>query len=229
MDPVRPESGLRAPQHAQLDRERTWSDETTHAVHESLTLRAEFVHEGDPSDIMWTIAAYESPVGARRGHATATAATPVEIMRVLLDTLASGDAAQTAIGSQVSERTIVKATQPLVDAGWEHTVDGRWIRWHTPGEHAVGIQFDAFVAQQPDGRLPAWTIWGGVTVHQPTWALHFSAHATAAVLQDLAFELANGLVQRPSAARTRQSHLASPAQAPATPTASARGRTRSAT
>ncbi|GGU41532.1 DUF317 domain-containing protein [Streptomyces violascens] len=133
---------------------RTWSDETTHAVHESLTLRAEFVHEADPDDIVWTIAAYESPVGERRWHATATATTPVAIMCILLDPLASGDAAQTAVGSQVSEKTITQATQPLTDAGWEHTVDGRWVRWHAPGEHAPASSSTPSAPSGPTVRCP---------------------------------------------------------------------------
>lgn len=215
--------------HAEWEKWRTWSDETTHAVHESLTLRAEFVHEADPDDTLWTIATYESPVGERLWHATATATTPVEIMRVLLDALASGDATQTAIGSQVSEKTITTATQPLSDSGWEYTVDERWIRWRAPGEQAAGIEFDAFAAERPDGLLPAWTIWGGGTVHQPTWALGFSAHASAAVLGDLTFEMANGLVQRSTATPPRRPHLTTHTQAPAprpTSTPSAPGRHR---
>ncbi|WP_373301038.1 hypothetical protein [Streptomyces violascens] len=67
--------------------------------------------------------------------------------------------------------------------------------------------------------MPAWTVWGGTTVHQPTWALRFSAHASATVLQDLTFELANGLVHRPSAGPPRQSRLTYP-QTPAPPTTS---------
>ncbi|WP_413754532.1 DUF317 domain-containing protein [Streptomyces sp. R-74717] len=109
-------------------------------------MRAEFVHEADPDDTHWKIAAYKSPVGERLWHATAITTVPVEIMRVLLDSLASADAAEIAAGSQVSEATIGEATRPLADAGWEHTVDGRWIRWQAPGDHPAGIQLDAFAA-----------------------------------------------------------------------------------
>jgi hypothetical protein len=196
---------------------RTWSDETTHAVHESLTLRAEFVHEVGPRDTNWTIAAYESPVGERLWHATVTASPPVEIVRTLLDTLASGDAWEMAVGSQVSEKTIAEATRPLASAGWEHTVDGRWIRWEAPGEDAAGVQFDAFAAEQPNSPLPTWTVWGGNAVHQPTWALHFSPYTPAAVLQDLTFELALGQGRRqvPAAATPRRAMLTPQAPAPA--------------
>lgn len=201
--------------HGEWEKWRTWSDETTHAVHESLALRVEFVHEAGPDDAQWKVAAYESPIGERLWHATATATTPVEIMDVLLDSLAAGDAVQTAVGSQVSEKTITTATQPLVDAGWKHTVDGRWIRWHSPDEHAAGVQFDAFAAERRNSPLPAWTVWGGATVHRPIWALHFSAHASATVLQGLSFGLANGLAQSPSTAPPRQTQLTTPAQVPA--------------
>ncbi|MCX4884672.1 DUF317 domain-containing protein [Streptomyces sp. NBC_00847] len=118
-------------------------------------MRAEFVHEADPDDAQWKIAAYESPVGERVWHATATTTVPVEIMRVPLDSLASADAAQIAAGSQVSEATIGEATRPLADAGWEHTVDSRWIRRQAPGDDPAGVQFDAFDAHCHRGALPA--------------------------------------------------------------------------
>ncbi|MEU9191651.1 DUF317 domain-containing protein [Streptomyces hundungensis] len=55
-----------------------------------------------------------------------------------------------------------------------------------------GVQFDAFAAQNPNGLLPAWTTWGGHAVHQPTWAIQLSAHVPAALVQDIAFEMAEG-------------------------------------
>ncbi|MER5820733.1 DUF317 domain-containing protein [Streptomyces mirabilis] len=70
--------------------------------------------------------------------------------------------------------------------------DGRWIQWKAPDDEPAGVQFDAFAAQKSHRLLPTWTMWGGNDVHQPTWALHFSANTPAAVLQDLAFELAEG-------------------------------------
>ncbi|MFE1836514.1 DUF317 domain-containing protein [Streptomyces sviceus] len=189
--------------HGEWEKWRTWSDDTTHAVHESLVLRAEFVHEADPDDTQWKIAAYESPVGERLWHATATTTVPVEIMRVLLDSLASADAAEIAAGSQVSEATIGEATRPLFDADWEHTVDGRWVRWQAPGDHPAGVQFDAFAAHAHHSALPAWTVWGGGDADTPRWTLHFSPHAAASVLQDVAFEVAHGLTQQPVTARPR--------------------------
>ncbi|MFD5240728.1 hypothetical protein [Streptomyces tendae] len=129
-------------------------------------------------------------------------------MRVLLDSLASGVASKTAAGSPVSEQTINEATRPLADAGWEHTVDGHWIRWQAPGGHPVGVQFDAFAAQTHPSAPAAWTFWAG-DVHTPSWTLHFSPHAAALVLHGVAFEVANGLTQTAITARTRHHNVIS--------------------
>jgi hypothetical protein len=106
-------------------------------------------------------------------------------MRVLIDSLASADAVEIAPGSQVSEVTISEAMRPLADAGWEHTVDGRWARWQAPGVHSVGVRFDAFAAWAHHGALPTWTFWGGGDANSPRWALLFSPHAAASVLTAL--------------------------------------------
>ncbi|NEB09757.1 DUF317 domain-containing protein [Streptomyces coelicoflavus] len=186
--------------HGAWEKWRTWSDDTTHAVHESLVLRAEFVHEADPGDTQWKIAAYESPVGQRRWHATANTTVPVEIMQALLDSLTSADATEIAAGSQISEATIAEATRPLADAGWKHTIDGRSIRWQAPGDRPVSVQFDAFAAntQQPD--LPAWTVWGDSNSGSQRWTLHFSKHTAATVLQDVAGDMADRYAQPPVSA-----------------------------
>ncbi|RSO06811.1 hypothetical protein DMH15_41900, partial [Streptomyces sp. WAC 06725] len=67
--------------HRDWDKYRTWSDETTVAAHESLTRRAQFTHEAAPKDTAWAFAAYDSPVGERLWHATATARTPAALVR----------------------------------------------------------------------------------------------------------------------------------------------------
>ncbi|ROQ70140.1 uncharacterized protein DUF317 [Streptomyces sp. 840.1] len=197
--------------HGEWEKWRTWPDDTTHAVHESLVLRAEFVHEAEAGDVQWKIAAYESPVGERLWHATATTNVPVEMMRVLLDSLASGDAAEIAAGNQISQVTIEAATRPIADAGWEQTLDGRWIRWQAPGNHPVGVAFDAFAAHAHHSALPAWTIWAGSDPANPRWALRLSPHAAASVLRDVAFELGDQYAVAPAGAQ-RQSglHSASP-------------------
>ncbi|GAA1912793.1 hypothetical protein GCM10009837_41810 [Streptomyces durmitorensis] len=152
-------------------------------------------------------------------HATAV---PVEIMRVLLGSLASTDSAGIAAGSMVSEETIAEATRPLADARWGHTVDGRWIHWQAVEDHPAGVQFDAFTAHSHHSALPAWTFWGGGACTL-RWALHFSTYAPASVLQDVALEVA----QEPVTARTRRMNTLSRTDIRAQPTrraSPARGR-----
>ncbi|MFD9224854.1 DUF317 domain-containing protein [Streptomyces sp. NPDC060064] len=176
--------------HGDWERYRTWDDDSTVANHESLTLRALFDHEAQGRDTKWTLAAYETPVSERLWYATAAAATPAEIVRTMLNSAASESAWGPAA---LTETTITQATRPLADAGWKQTIEGRYIRWEAPGEEATGIQFDAFAAgQKPGSLLPTWTVWGGNAVHQPTWSVELSAHFPAPLLQDIAFELAEG-------------------------------------
>ncbi|WP_330286072.1 DUF317 domain-containing protein [Streptomyces sp. NBC_00576] len=170
---------------------RTWSDDTTHAIHESQTLRIEHVHEAHPRDTAWTVAAYETPVSDRMWHLTATGWTPTPMLQTLLTHLVYGDGWDTVIGSPVTDETVGAATQPLTDAGWKHTVDGRWIRWTNPSEDA-GVQFDAFAAQNPNSPRSAWTVWAGPSIDQLTWAIRASASTPDGLLADLAKEIAHG-------------------------------------
>ncbi|MFF8732785.1 DUF317 domain-containing protein [Streptomyces sp. NPDC015171] len=163
---------------------------TTHAIHESQTLRIERVHEADAREAAWTVAAYETPVSDRMWHLTATATTPAPVLEALLLHLAEGEACDTALGSPVTEKTVTAATQPLTDAGWEHTVDGRWIRWTNPSRDA-GIRFDAFAAHQPNSNLTTWTIWSGPSIDHPTWTVTASPYTPAAMLADLSETLAH--------------------------------------
>lgn len=188
--------------HGEWEKYRTWSDDTTHASHEDLTLRVEFDHEAGPRDTKWTIAAYESPVGDRLWHATATATVPKELMSAFLDCLAEGHAHEGPPLTNVSEQTIVEATRPLAEAVWHSAVEGRQLRWAAPNGHAAGVHFDTFAAQRHDSLLPAWTLWGGNTPHQPDWAIHLSRHTPPAVLQDLTFEAAHGLALRHRSTKT---------------------------
>ncbi|MER7315938.1 MULTISPECIES: DUF317 domain-containing protein [Streptomyces] len=192
--------------HGKWEKWRTWSDETTHAVHESLVMRAEFVHEADPDDAQWKIAAYESPVGERLWHATLTATVPVDIVRALLESLDSADAVEIAAGNVVSEANVWEATRPLFEADWDHSVDGRFIRWQAPGDHSAGVQFDAFAANFRQSDLPMWTFWGEGTADAPEWALTFSTQAAGSVLQDVAVEAA-GRYAAPLASARRQNSL----------------------
>lgn len=198
---------------------RTWSDDTTHAIHESQTLRIERVHEAHPRETAWTVVAYETPVSDRMWHLTATGTTPAPVLQALLHILAEGDAWATAIGSAVDEKTVTAATKPLTDAGWKHTVDGRWIRWTNLSED-VGIQFDAFAAQKLNSPLATWTIWAGPSIDHPTWTITASPYTPGSLLADLTENLAHGTGTRQTnaAPRDRRARLDTtpPAMRPAT-------------
>ncbi|MFE9911459.1 DUF317 domain-containing protein [Streptomyces clavifer] len=178
-------------QHAGLDRERTWSDDTTHAIHEDQTLRIELTHEAPAHATTWVVAAYETPVSDRAWILTATGATPAPMLQELLEHLTYGDGWDPAVATTVDEKTVTTATQPLSDAGWKHTVDGRWIRWTSPAEDA-GMRFDAFAAQHPNHNLATWTIWAGPSIDHPTWTLTASPRTPSPLLADLAENLAQG-------------------------------------
>ncbi|MER6461700.1 DUF317 domain-containing protein [Streptomyces sp. NPDC001228] len=203
--------------HGEWRKWRTWSDHTTHAIHESQTLRIERVHEADPREAAWTMAAYETPVSDRMWHLTATGTTPAPVIQALLLHLAEGEAWDTAVGSPVTEKTVTAATQPLTDAGWEHTVDGRWIRWTNPSRDA-GIRFDAFAAHQPNSNLTTWTIWAGPSIDHPTWTVTASPHTPSSLLAGLSDALAHDTRHTQSTGRARKTPLtiSQPATAPVT-------------
>ncbi|MEU1073519.1 MULTISPECIES: DUF317 domain-containing protein [unclassified Streptomyces] len=167
-------------------------DESTIASHESLTLRLEFEHETGPRDINWTVAAYETPVGDRLWHGTATASTPTAIISALLDTVTTEDVWGRGPSTRVTEADIAKATRPLADAGWKQSIHGRYIAWEAPGPQKGGMLFDAFDIQKADGSLPIWTFWGGHAAHQPVWALRLSTHTPMTLVHDIAFEMTEG-------------------------------------
>ncbi len=175
-------------------------DETTIVNHESLSLRAEFLHEAVHGDNAWTIAAYESPVGERLWHATVTPSTPAEIVRVLLGSLASGDAWGHGTAAAVTEEDLAEASRPLDDAGWPLKVGARLIDWTAPTADTAGLRFDTLIKH--GSVLPAWTVWGGNTPDDPTWAIHLSTHTPTALIQDITFELAHGQGSRQPRRRT---------------------------
>ncbi|MER6274270.1 DUF317 domain-containing protein [Streptomyces sp900105755] len=181
--------------HGEFEKWRTWSDETTHAIHESQTLRIERVHETPAHETAWTVAAYETPVSDRMWVLTATGATPAPVLEELLNHLADGDGWDTVIGAPVDEKMVTAATQPLSDAGWKHTVDGRWMRWTSPTGDA-GIQFDAFTAQHPSQNLATWTVWAGADPERPAWTLTASPHTPSSLLADLSESLVHGTATR---------------------------------
>ncbi|KUO04640.1 DUF317 domain-containing protein [Streptomyces caeruleatus] len=71
------------------------------------------------------------------------------------------------------------------------STDGRWIRWE-PLQGDVGVQFDAFAAQNPHSTLATWTLWSGTSIDRPTWTITASLYTPAALLGGLAETLAHG-------------------------------------
>lgn len=175
--------------HGEFEKWRTWSDQTTHAIHESQTLRIERVHETHARETAWTVAAYETPVSDRMWHLTATGTTPAPVLQNLLIHLADGDGWDTVISAPVDERMVTTATQPLTEAGWKHTLTGHGIRWTSPDGEA-GVRFDPLTTQ--DSQNPAtWTIWAGPDPNRPTWAITASPHTPSPLLADLSETLAH--------------------------------------
>ncbi|MFH8991347.1 DUF317 domain-containing protein [Streptomyces sp. NPDC017940] len=149
------------------------------------------------------------------------------MLQELLDHLADGHGWDTALSAPLDEKTIAAATQPLSDAGWKHTVDGRWIRWTSPAADA-GFQFDAFAAQHSNQTLATWTVWAGPNPDHPTWALTASPHTPSSLLADLAENLAHatGTRRRQTTSREHRTSLdTAPSVIPAVPASPAAGRT----
>ncbi|MFI7356079.1 DUF317 domain-containing protein [Streptomyces avidinii] len=187
--------------NGEWEKYRTWSDGTTIANHESLTLRAEFDHDArHRSDIAWTIAAYESPVGERLWHATAGPTTPALLVRALLESLTTTDPWDQP------------ATEDLDEAGWSQTASTRQVYWQAPNGSA-SLEHDPYAAKHPHSGLPEWTAYGGTDRNRPVWAIQLSPATPPDVLGALAFELASGGTRPPAAplpARP-QASLATPA------------------
>ncbi len=206
--------------HGEFEKWRTWSDETTHAIHESQTLRIERVHETPAHETAWTVAAYETPVSDRMWVLTATGATPAPVLQDLLIHLADGDGWDTPIGAPVDEKMVTSATQPLSDARWKHTVDGRWSRWTSPAGDA-GVQFDAFTAQHPSQNMATWTIWAGPGPDRPTWAITASPHTPSSLLANLSEALAHETGTRQAQATGRGPRTSRATRAPTPPSVAA--------
>ncbi|MCA1221310.1 DUF317 domain-containing protein [Streptomyces sp. 8L] len=170
--------------HGDWQRWRTWSDETTHAIHESQTLRIERIHEARAGQIAWIVAAYETPVSERIWALTATGATPEAILQNLLEDLSDGHRRDRATGASLDEETVNTATRPLIDAGWHPAIEGRCIRWTAPGADA-GVQLDAFTAQRANDNLDTWTVWAGPSLEEATWTLTASPHTPSSLLATL--------------------------------------------
>lgn len=200
---------------------RTWSDDTSVANHETLTVRAEFDHEARGHDI----SSYQSPVGERTWHATATANTPTDMIETLLKSLDTDTAWTERTSAPLTERTLNTVTGPLTEFGWTQTINGHHINWPAPNG-GTGLRLDVAVGATSARSGPAWTVWGGNTAEQPTWTVEFSRHTPAAVLQDLTYELA--LTHSARTAHPQKvpghGHKGVRTTAPATPTPPAPGR-----
>jgi hypothetical protein len=157
-------------------------------------LRIERVHEADPRETSWTVAAYESPVSDRLWHLTATGATPAPVIKALLTVLASDDALDTD-EDLISNKSINEITRPLTDVGWQHTAQGRYLHWK-PQDADVRLTLDVLAAQGPGDTLTTWTICAGQDPYRPEWAIHASNYTPASVLSHLAGELAHGIAAR---------------------------------
>ncbi|MEW1794617.1 DUF317 domain-containing protein [Streptomyces niveus] len=204
---------------------RTWSDDASVANHETLTLRVQFDHEARGQDIAWTIASYESPVGERTWHATATASTPTNMIEILLNSLDTDTAWTERTSTPLAEGTRTTVTAPLTEFGWTQTINGYHINWPAP-DGRTGLRLDVAAASTRAGRTgPAWTMWGGNTAEQPDWTLEFSPHTPAAVLQELTYKLAITHSARTTRQqkKPRQRHEALCAAAPAAPSPPAPG------
>ncbi|WP_326682053.1 DUF317 domain-containing protein [Streptomyces sp. NBC_01237] len=192
--------------HGQWQKWRTWSDDTTHAIHEDQTLRIELAHEHPAHQTAWTVAAYETPVSDRTWALTATGTTPAPVLEGLLTHLAIIANAGAAEEGPVDEQAATTATEPLTEAGWKHTVeDGRWMRWTSPAGDA-GVQFQA-VTQQPG--LHTWTVWAGPSLNRATWILTASPSTPGSLLADLSETLAHvtGIRQAPATGPRRKTGL----------------------
>ncbi|MGP3756873.1 DUF317 domain-containing protein [Streptomyces sp. IBSNAI001] len=177
--------------HRDWQKWRTWSDETTHAIHENQTLRIEHVHETAAHETAWTVAAYETPVSDRTWVLTATGATPAPVMQDLLIHLADTDGWNTVVSTPVDEKMVAVATQPLTDAGWKYALREHGIRWTSP-DGGAGVQFDPLTAQQPQ-NLATWTVWGGTDPDRPAWTLTASPYTPSTLLANLSENLAHGI------------------------------------
>lgn len=206
--------------HGDWQKWRTWSDDTTHAIHEDQTLRIERIHEAPARETAWTVAAYETPVSERMWALTAASTTPAPLLQGLLDHLADGYSEDAALGSPVGERTVTAATKPLTEAGWMHTVDGRRIRWTAPA-HDAEVQFDAFNAQQPNQNLATWTVWAGPNPDRPAWTLTASRYTPTSLLADLSETLAYGTGTRQKQTTSRERGASLGTTPPAIPAAKA--------
>ncbi|WP_282695219.1 DUF317 domain-containing protein [Streptomyces sp. CC208A] len=191
---------------ALFDQERQWEryrpfDETTIASHESLTVRVEFDHEArHRTDVAWTIAEYDGPVGERLWHATVTAGTPIPLIRAMLQYL---DAPPLTTAGHPDD--------VFHDAAWHPARHPARTTWAAPDRTIV---FES----TPHAVADRWLLYGGEDLDRAAWTIHLSAGVPHPLLAQLAETAANlfpsptRLSPRPLPAPTRGLPAALPAQ-----------------
>ncbi|UQA92314.1 DUF317 domain-containing protein [Streptomyces halobius] len=187
-----------------------------HRHDESLTLRVLFDHDAESRDTKWTIAAYESPVSDRIWHATATAATPVEIVGTPSSTLWPAKTRGPPGWGPTSRRR----PSPRPPAPWP-TPAGRK---QSKDVGSSGLRrtttppASSSTPSPPRNTTPAADLDHVGRQHPPPIHLGpaLSPHTPAGLLQDIAAELAHGQSVRQTPHPRPASRQTSPsAQAPA--------------
>ncbi|WP_406738921.1 DUF317 domain-containing protein [Streptomyces sp. NBC_00853] len=144
-------------------------DDTTIAVHESLVARAEFDHEArHRTDVAWTIAEYNGPVGERLWHTTITASTPTLLIAAILQHL---DAPPVWSGEGPHE--ILRA------AGWHPASHPAHTSW-TAKDRSITFE------HAPHSTTDRWTVHGGDGLDRAAWTIRLSAGASEDLLAELA-------------------------------------------
>ncbi|MFJ8669724.1 DUF317 domain-containing protein [Streptomyces sp. NPDC093600] len=176
---------------------RTWGDETTVASHESLTVRAVLDHEArHRTDVAWTIAEYDGPVGERLWHTTLTAGTPVPLIHTLLQHLDTPPPTSTS-----------DPYEALQDAGWYPASNPARTTWQAPDRT---LTFD----HVPHAQADRWTLYGGDDLNRPAWSIRLSATVPHDLLAQLTAEAVDLATARPRASAPAAPR---PASAPALP------------
>ncbi|WP_121831801.1 DUF317 domain-containing protein [Streptomyces sp. S1] len=171
-------------------------DETTIAVHESLVARAEFDHEArHRTDVAWTIAEYNGPVGERLWHTTITAGTPTLLIAAILQHL---DAPPVWSGEGPHE--ILRA------AGWYPASHPAHTSW-TAKDRSITFE------HAPHSTTDRWTVHGGDDLYRAAWTIRLSAGASEDLLAELA-STAVALAPTPRATPPPTTALRLPAAAP---------------
>ncbi|WP_353963759.1 DUF317 domain-containing protein [Streptomyces sp. NBC_00237] len=181
-------------------------------------MRVELVHEPDAREPAWTIAAYETPVSDRTWHLTLTRDTPGPLLRTLLTSLTDADALEPTVGEHATGLAVIEAARPLLDAGWTSTPSPNSIAWTTP-QNDAGIHVGTTGGPNPSAGMTRWTLWSGHSTDHPTWVVRASTATPAALLANLAEELATGTGTRLTGPQPATKHRAQPTPTPAPPPA----------